>query len=258
MKSILFFLILIFFNAYSQKYTTTPMSYKAVYKFKLKTDSTSNKYDSCTLSLYTSGKQSILQDFYKEKFDSVVANPNPQYYIDGSSFSKQSLQVVILKDFEKQELIYSEVIGVNADNLGYTEKLPLFNWEIGNEKKKILGYSCIKATVKHRKRNYIAWFTNEIPFQDGPYKFSGLPGLIVEIYDDKSNFIFTLQSFVKAKKDILYDTKITFTKREKILQAKLDNYYNSDVTYYIPNQNIYRNLKDSRREKIVFNPIELE
>ena len=245
-----------FLNIYSQKYITIPQEYKAVYEFKLKTDSTSTEYRNCTLSLYISEKKSIVQDFYKEKSDSALISLNPERYYDMSNYSKKVLNSVISKDFENQELVYSELVGMN--NLGYKEKLPLFNWKIEKDNKIISGYKCIKATTRHRGRNYIAWFAPEIPFQDGPYKFSGLPGLIIEIYDDKRNFIFSLQSFNKIKKEVLYDTKITFTKREKILQAKLDAYYNPpDVKIYIPSQDRYENLKDGKREKIVINPIEL-
>lgn len=49
----------------------------------------------------------------------------------------------------------------------------------------ILGFSCQKAYASFRGRNYIAWYTSDIPINDGPYKFRGLPGLIVLIYDRK-------------------------------------------------------------------------
>ncbi len=59
------------------------------------------------------------------------------------------------------------------------------NWEIHNEKRTIGNYVCSKATTEFRGRNYTAWFTSKIPVDYGPRKFSGLPGLILEIYDDK-------------------------------------------------------------------------
>ncbi|MBB6680033.1 GLPGLI family protein [Aequorivita sp. 609] len=56
-------------------------------------------------------------------------------------------------------------------------------WVLLDEFKGISGYNCQKATTTFRGRNYEAWFTSEIPLSFGPWKFSGLPGLILEVYD---------------------------------------------------------------------------
>jgi len=56
-------------------------------------------------------------------------------------------------------------------------------WNILQEIKKIGGFSCQKATTKFRGRTYIAWFTSDIPVPFGPWKFKGLAGLILEVYD---------------------------------------------------------------------------
>lgn len=56
-------------------------------------------------------------------------------------------------------------------------------WKIESEKKKIDKFEVQKATAQFGGRSWTAWFTQEIPFQDGPYKFSGLPGLILELED---------------------------------------------------------------------------
>ena len=71
-----------------------------------------------------------------------------------------------------------------------SEKLPKFNWKIENDTLTILNQKTQKATVKFRGRNYIAWFAPEIYITDGPYKFYGLPGLILKIYttDEKYKF----------------------------------------------------------------------
>lgn len=56
-------------------------------------------------------------------------------------------------------------------------------WKILPDKEKIGEYNSQKATTSFGGREWIAWFTTDIPFQDGPYKFYGLPGLIVKIED---------------------------------------------------------------------------
>jgi len=56
-------------------------------------------------------------------------------------------------------------------------------WKILPEKEKVGGYNTQKATTNYGGRSWTAWFTTEIPFQDGPYKFYGLPGLIVKLED---------------------------------------------------------------------------
>lgn len=56
-----------------------------------------------------------------------------------------------------------------------------FNWELKEVFKTIKGYKCQLASTNFRGRNYEAYFTREIPVNSGPFKFYGLPGLILEI-----------------------------------------------------------------------------
>ena len=64
------------------------------------------------------------------------------------------------------------------------EQIPKIEWVLHKEMKQISGYTCQKATTRFRGRNYTVWFTTEIPSFFGPWKLSGLPGLILEYYDD--------------------------------------------------------------------------
>lgn len=66
------------------------------------------------------------------------------------------------------------------------------NWKISGETKQVQQYTLQKATATFGGRNWVAWFSREIPFNEGPFKFSGLPGLVFEIYDTKKNFIYNL------------------------------------------------------------------
>ncbi|MEY8760705.1 GLPGLI family protein [Chryseobacterium tongliaoense] len=65
-------------------------------------------------------------------------------------------------------------------------------WKILSDKQKIGEYNAQKATTSFGGREWTAWFTTDIPFQDGPYKFYGLPGLIVKIEDSTGSHIMTL------------------------------------------------------------------
>lgn len=66
------------------------------------------------------------------------------------------------------------------------EKTPTIDWQISNERKQIKNYTCQKATAYFRGRNYTAWFTKDLPIADGPWKFFDLPGLIMDIYDNRN------------------------------------------------------------------------
>ena len=70
------------------------------------------------------------------------------------------------------------------------EELPSLEWVLSEESKKIGKIECYKATCSFRGRNYIAWYSTEIKTFFGPWKFSGLPGLILEIHDSENKISF--------------------------------------------------------------------
>ncbi len=85
-------------------------------------------------------------------------------------------------------------------NLFVKENINKWSWKLQNETKKIGDFTCQKATIRFRGRDYIAWFTNEIPVTFGPWKFQGLSGLILEVYDtDKVFHIYANE--IKINKD---------------------------------------------------------
>ena len=51
----------------------------------------------------------------------------------------------------------------------YTEPIPQLQWTMARGDSTILGYLCHKATTRFRGRDYVAWYTEEIPFPYGPY-----------------------------------------------------------------------------------------
>ena len=65
----------------------------------------------------------------------------------------------------------------------YDEPYPDQKWTLTQDTATISGYHCQKATCRFHGRDFEAWFTPEVPVKFGPWKFGGLPGLIVKVYD---------------------------------------------------------------------------
>lgn len=82
-----------------------------------------------------------------------------------------------------------------------SDEIPV--WEILPDTKKVKNYTVQKAITTFGGRKWTAWFANEIAIMDGPYKFRGLPGLIVEIEDEKKHFVFSLTEVKTKKNEIL-------------------------------------------------------
>ncbi|MCA6066540.1 GLPGLI family protein [Chryseobacterium sp. RG1] len=97
------------------------------------------------------------------------------------------------------------------------DKVPKPDWKIDEkETKKILGYNCIKATGIFRGSKVTAYFTKELPYSAGPFKFFGLPGLILDIRtDNKDHDIWKAESVdINDKSAVVF--KPQFLNKEKL------------------------------------------
>lgn len=107
-------------------------------------------------------------------------------------------QKVISSDYFASKLNYNNINNIkeilftaNFKNVNYLvfDQVSKPIWNIDrNSSKKILEYTCLKATSNFRGSNITAYFTEELPYSAGPYKFYGLPGLILEVKEDNSNY----------------------------------------------------------------------
>lgn len=95
------------------------------------------------------------------------------------------------KDYEANTLTeYARMpYGIEPD-CKYSEKTPVQDWTIENDTLNVMGYLCQKAECFFRGRHYTAWFATDIPINIGPWKFGGLPGLILKVYDNDNLYTF--------------------------------------------------------------------
>jgi GLPGLI family protein len=96
------------------------------------------------------------------------------------------------------------------------------NWELSNEKENIIGYSVQKATTFFAGRKWTAWFAPDIPIPDGPYKFHGLPGLILKISDETNTHSFEIISIQKQKSNYLVLNEGAYKGAKQITQNKYE------------------------------------
>lgn len=67
----------------------------------------------------------------------------------------------------------------------YTMPRIQYEWVESNEVEEVLGYTCKKATAVVDGRTWTAWYCEDLPFDNGPDKFAGLPGLILRLSDNQ-------------------------------------------------------------------------
>ena len=90
---------------------------------------------------------------------------------------------------------------ISADLFGSflrtSQQIPQFSqWTMESGSEEILGYPCMKAFTNYGGKRYTAFFTSEIPVSDGPWKFHGLPGMILKVSDDDGDFTYEAISLV--------------------------------------------------------------
>ncbi|MDD7469038.1 MAG: GLPGLI family protein [Porphyromonas sp.] len=81
--------------------------------------------------------------------------------------------------------------GFGFNRYTYEEDIEPQKWILGDNVRSILGYECRLAECDYRGRHWIAWYAPEIAVSEGPWKLGGLPGLILEAYDTKRQYVFT-------------------------------------------------------------------
>ncbi|MFA5848585.1 MAG: GLPGLI family protein [Bacteroidales bacterium] len=116
---------------------------------------------------------------------------------------KRGSEDKIFKNYESNSLmVISKIL---EQHYLYEEAMERQNWELLKDTAVIENYKCLKAKCRFRGREWIAWYTPDIPMIEGPWKLWGLPGLILKAEDAKGEFSFVCKgiSLLVKKKAIL-------------------------------------------------------
>lgn len=134
---------------------------------------------------------------------------------------KTHLRSYVYKNYPAGKMTSLDQISIHGYQ--YDEPYVPQEWVVGDSIKQVMGYNCQKAECNFRGRHWIVWFASEIPVSDGPWKLNGLPGLILEAYDDQHYFHF-VSSGLRQKSILpvcLYSYKrYDMIKRAAFMKAK--------------------------------------
>ena len=184
---LLFLGMIVFLSAQNQRF---------MYEYKFVSDST-NRDDVKTelMNLDTTPKGSKFYSYTSYKSDSLMrVDLEKQLKANGSINIKTDqrkgvIRYTIAKIYTNGNIDFRTRIGMDAFRVAEERKM---TWKILPDKQKIGNWETQKATTEFAGRKWTAWFCSDIPIQDGPYKFSGLPGLVVKLEDDTHSHLYNL------------------------------------------------------------------
>ena len=125
-----------------------------------------------------------------------------------STSARGSLSMDFYRNYPTGKSTYLDK--VIREKFRITEPLEQPQWDIiADSTKQILNYDCQMARCTFKGRTWTAWFTADIPLDNGPWKLCGLPGLILRAYDSKQQYIFDCVGMKQAgeAENITYDPK---------------------------------------------------
>lgn len=166
----------------------------------------------------------------KANFQSGGARGFNREQMDGL---RTNINYSIEKNKKDQKTFYKDRLG--RDQYSYEEDRPL-NWKILSETTKIGDYKVQKAETDFGGRKWTAWFTTDLPYQDGPYKFSGLPGLVVKAEDSTGDYSFDLMKNYKISD---FPEMVTFGNVMKVKRTdyvKQQEKYKTDPASFMSSQ----------------------
>lgn len=161
----------------------------------------------------------------KQLFDAAVAayvQNRDRSAMDGVVYHSR---LYVLKDFDKYVSTTFDEAGMGECGY-YDEPFSEIDWVIAEDSTKtILDYQCIMATADYHGRKWTVWFTPEIPIQDGPWKFCGLPGLIMEASELSGQHSFTITGIETSSQPIYPVFNTEYEKMDRIDMLRAERHY---------------------------------
>jgi GLPGLI family protein len=182
-----YFLFLVLLSSITQTYSQTVKGIITETPLKGVGDETtlSEKAAKPMTFSYTYSQNKSIQNLIsleKSSIDTTYIEKYGNKYQTTSTVKRPST-ITYYKNFDLKQ--YKILFTEDDKETNIKEILPTFKWTLVDENKTINGYKCKKATTRNTAFNsnqaIVAWYTEDIPINDGPMHYSGLPGFIIQV-----------------------------------------------------------------------------
>ena len=183
---------------------------KCLYRYVYLNDTLTGKTKDDLLILQIGKSISKCFSHYSNQVDSLSALPNGDMIIGKmindamnngefmrGKYPHKRLKTYIYKNYPEGRMTVTD--GLILQDYRYVDSLHTQIWTMGDSTREVLGYTCQQATADFRGRRWTTWFATDIPVSDGPWKLGGLPGLILEAYDEGQQHVFTAVGLERVK-----------------------------------------------------------
>lgn len=200
----------------------------ATYTIHFKAFKDSERISKATAHLYITDTSSVFIDPHLVKIIEITElgykgeEKNQELSKIGGPVPK--LKYIIEKKVTANFLTYSEE-SAPGQYIAYEEEMMSPGiWQIRADTATIAGLPAQKATCPYGGRSWTAWFSPEVPVSEGPYKFSGLPGLIVKLESADGEYKFILSGLERRHGLLPLLPKRPPVKKEKFKEMRLMYY----------------------------------
>ncbi|MFV0331528.1 MAG: GLPGLI family protein [Dysgonomonas sp.] len=233
------------------------------YRQRIINDTVTQNYQEHLMLLQIGSKISKYTDYNKLIGDSL----NFVYSKQGMDINSMLEKVSIYTRNGSRENIFTnypkgKITSTNfftGSSFLYEEPLIKTNWKSESGNLTVSGYKCKKASTTLFGRKYTAWYAPDIPISNGPWKFSGLPGLILKVEDDKKQISFECIAIEKPRwVDNIYIFDRNYMKTNKKTFLKSYKQYRENPGAALQNSGMIQgDIPAHALRKRAYNPIEL-
>ena len=166
----------------------------------------------------------------------------------------------IYKNYPTGKVTTLDKIAMNRFRCEEENEIPA--WELLPDTMTILSYLCQKAVCRFKGRDYEAWFTPEIPRNEGPWKLHGLPGLILNASDSQGHYTFECTGLVNTDEKLMFGADGYESISRKNLNRIYERYAADPIGYVTSSSpNVRIMIKDEHGDNkpaknMPYNPIE--
>jgi GLPGLI family protein len=141
---------------------------------------------------------------------------------EGQRYQWRKEEYIIYRDRAKGETY--DVLTLLDKEYVIQDTIVCQNWKIKNDMKEIADHICMNASFYDsiKEKEVIAWFALDLPVPQGPQRYCGLPGMILEINEANGAVVYTATSVLLSEEKVEIEKPVVKKGRKNINYFEFD------------------------------------